>query len=103
MGPAAFVVVLVIALIISAQLTMMLDRHRTLVQRLQDLGWGGDAFGLLWIALLLSAATGALIGSLTNHPGPGAVIGLVIAIAGWVVAVVLAHRGTPARGKHTSS
>ncbi len=103
MGPVAFVVVLVIALIISAQLAMMLDRDRTLRQRLRDLGTGGDAFSLLWIAMLLLGATGALIGSLVTHPGPGASIGLGLALTTWITAVVLAHRRPPGPGRHTSS
>jgi hypothetical protein len=102
MGPAAYAVVLLIALLISAQLTMLLDRGRTFPQRLRNLGLTGDAFGLLWIGLLVLGATGALIGSLLNHPGPGASIGSGLALAAWLTAVVLAHRNPPGPGKHTA-
>ncbi|WP_432943427.1 hypothetical protein ACQPXM_00100 [Kribbella sp. CA-253562] len=103
MGPPAFVIVLVIALIISAQLSMMLDRSRTLSQRLRDLGGSGDAFGLHYIAMLMLGATGALFGSLLSHPGPGAATGLALALLTWLAAVVLAHRNPPGPGKHASS
>jgi hypothetical protein len=103
MGPPAFAIVLVIALIISAQLAMMLDRGRTVSQRLRDFGIGGDAFGLLYIAMLLLGATGALIGSLLAHPGPGAATGLALAVLSWLAAVVLAHRNPPGPGRHASN
>lgn len=103
MGPPAFAIVLVIALIISAQLAVMLDRGRTLSQRLRDLGTGGDAFGLLYIAMLVLGPTGTLLGSLLAHPGPGAAAGLALAVLTWLAAVVLAHRHRPGPGRHASS
>ncbi|MEV6284585.1 hypothetical protein [Kribbella sp. NPDC051770] len=94
---------LVIALIISTQLLMLQERGRPLAKRLRDLGWGGDAFGLLWIAFLLLGGIAAFIGSFFDHPGPAAAIGMALALACWSTAVILAHRGNPGPGKHTSS
>jgi hypothetical protein len=101
MGPPAFAVALVIALIISAQMAMLMDRDHTLAQKLRALG--SDAFGLLLIAALTLGSAGALIGSLLAHPGRGAATGLTLAVLTWLAAVVLAHRSPPGPGEHASN
>jgi hypothetical protein len=101
MSPPAYAVALVIALIISAQTAMLMDRDHTLSQKLRALG--PDAFGLLLIAALALGSAGALIGNLLAHPGPGGATGLTLAFVTWIAAVVLAHRNPPGPGKHTST
>ena len=41
---------LVVAVVISAQIVLLMGGRRPLDKRLRDLGTGGDAFGLLWAA-----------------------------------------------------
>ncbi|GAA3136460.1 hypothetical protein JOF29_001217 [Kribbella aluminosa] len=92
MGTVPYLLALVVAVVVSAQLLLTMKPNRPLAKRLRDLGTGGDAFGLLIVAILTLTATGALIGSLTNSPATGAAIGLVMALAAWTTAVIHAHR-----------
>jgi nitrate reductase gamma subunit len=60
-----FILGLVVALAISAQVLMLMECHRPIDKRLRDLGWGGDAFALLLVLMLTIGAVGAVVGSLS--------------------------------------
>ena len=94
---------LVVAVAISAQIVLLLGRRRPLDKRLRDLGAGGDAFGLLWAAVLTMGAAGAVIGSLLDVPGSGAAVGVVLALLTWIAAVIWAHRRPQPPARHQSS
>jgi hypothetical protein len=92
MGTVAFVLLVVVALVIDAQILMLMERHRPIDKRLRDLGWGGDAFGLLFVGMLTMGSIGAVVGSLVSAPGGGGAGGLALALLTWTVAVIWAHR-----------
>ncbi|WBQ06780.1 hypothetical protein [Kribbella sp. CA-293567] len=100
MGSVPFVLLLMIAIVISAQIFMLTDRHRPIDQRLRDLGTGGAAFSLLFVGMLTMGSTGALVGSLFSAPGGGGAGGLVLALLSWTVAVILAHRRPQPPARH---
>jgi nitrate reductase gamma subunit len=52
---------LVVAVMISGQIVLLMGGRRPLDKRLRDLGTGGDAFALLWAAVLTLGATAAVI------------------------------------------
>ena len=96
--------VLAVAVAISAQILLLMARGRPLDKRLRDLGaGGGDAFGLLLIALLTLGAAGAFIGSLLHAPGPGAATGLALALLTWTTAAIQAHRRPQPPARHQST
>src|SRR5438874_9849284 len=86
-GTVPFVLGLVVAVVISGQVLLPMERHRSIGKRLRDLGKGGDAFALLLAALLTFGAPAAVIGSLAGSPGRGGTAGLVLAFLTWTVAV----------------
>lgn len=100
MGTVPFVLVLVVALVLCAQILLLMDRHRRLDKRLRDLGTGGDGCALLLVAALALGATGAVIGSLLGNPGTGAAAGLVVAILAWGIAAIRAHRRPQPPARH---
>jgi hypothetical protein len=85
--------VLVVASVISAQVMMLMERGRSMRQRLRDLSGGGDASSLLLVAALMSGAVGAVVGSLGGGALVGGGVGIIVAMLGWTVAVAWAHRG----------
>lgn len=103
MGTVPFILGLVVALVVSGQLLMLMDRHRSIVMRLRDLGWGGDAFGLLLVGVLTVGAAGAVVGSLFSAPGGGAAAGLVLALLIWTAALIWAHRQPQSPARHQRS
>ena len=95
MGTAAYVIVLMVALVLSAQVLLLTERRRPLRHRLRDLGAGGDSFGILLAGVLTLGAVGALGGSVVGAPGFGGAVGVLLALLSWTTAVVRAHRRTP--------
>jgi uncharacterized membrane protein YfcA len=85
---------------VSAQLLMLMDRNVRFDGRLRDLNEFGDSVTLLGVGCLLGAALGAVVGSLFDSAGLGAVVGLAVAILSWVVAVVWAHRRPQPPARH---
>ncbi|NIK56934.1 hypothetical protein [Kribbella shirazensis] len=102
MGIAPFVLLLVVALVLSAQVLLLMERRRPLDKRLRDLGTGGDGCALLLAALLTLGATGAAIGSLLGSAGTGAAAGLALASLTWTTAVIHAHRRPQPPARHQS-
>lgn len=95
-----FVLVLVVAVVVSAQVLMLMEPRRAFDVRLRDLGRGGDAFALLLAGLLTSGAVGATVGSLAGSPGGGAATGLVLAFLTWTAAAIWAHRRPQPPSRH---
>lgn len=91
MGTAAYVIVLIVALVLSAQVLLLTARRRPLRHRLRDLGTGGDSFGILLTGLLTLGSAGAVGGSLAGAPAFGAAVGVLLALLIWTTAVVRAH------------
>lgn len=104
-GDIRSLVVLAIAVIVSAQILMVMERRNSIGVRLRDLGVGGDGISLLGIASLIGGASGALLGDLLGSPSLGATSGLLLAICTWATAVVCAHLQPepPARHRNPSS
>ncbi|WP_141854021.1 hypothetical protein [Kribbella jejuensis] len=100
MGIAAYVLVLLVAVVLSAQLLLLTARRRPLNSRLRDLATGGDSFTLLLAGLLTLGAIGAFVGSLAGTPATGASVGLLAAFLSWTVAVVRAHRRPQPPARH---
>ncbi len=94
---------LVVAVVISAQIVLLTGGRRPLDKRLRDLGAGGDAFGLLWAAVLTMGAVGAVIGSLLDGAGAGGAVGVVLALLAWIAAVIWAHRRPQPPARHQAS
>ncbi|MGW6280327.1 hypothetical protein [Kribbella sp. NPDC055071] len=88
----AFVLV---ASLISAQVVMLMERGRSMRERLGDVSWGGDASSLLLVAALMTGAVGAVVGSLRGGALIGAGVGIVVALLAWAAAVAWAHRQQP--------
>jgi hypothetical protein len=86
------VLVLIVAVVISGQVLMLMERGRSVRKRLRDLSLGGDASALLLVGALLCGALGMLLGSLWDRAVVGVVAGLVVDLMSWVAAVVWAHR-----------
>jgi hypothetical protein len=84
--------VLVVASVISAQVMMLMERGRSMRQRLRDLSGGGDASSLLLVAALMTGGVGAVVGSFGDGALAGGGAGVVVAVLGWTVAVAWAHR-----------
>ena len=103
MGTVPFVLLLVVALVISAQILMLMERHRPIDKRLRDLGKGGDAYALLFVGMLTIGSIGAVVGSLFSAPGGGGAGGLVLALLTWTVAVMWAHRRPQRPARHQRS
>ncbi|GAA1580906.1 hypothetical protein GCM10009804_41880 [Kribbella hippodromi] len=99
MRTVPFVLGLLVALVISAQILMLMQRRRPAAKRLRDLGTGGDAYALLFAGMLTATATGAVAGSLLDAPGSGAAAGLVLAVLTWTAAVLWTHR-RPSTRRH---
>ncbi len=99
-GTVPFVLGLLVALVISGQVLMLLERHRSIDKRLRDLGWGGDAFALLLVGMLTMGSAGAVVGSLFSAPGGGGAAGLVLALLTWTAAVIWAHRQPRSPARH---
>ena len=93
-SPLHYALVLLLALVIGAQVLMLMESDRSLRQRLRDLSWGGDASSVLLASALICGALGSLLGSLWGSAGIGAGAGLVLSVAGWAAAVGWAHRST---------
>ncbi|WP_328321179.1 hypothetical protein OHA70_23730 [Kribbella sp. NBC_00382] len=94
MTPLHYALVLLLAVVLSAQVLMLMESNRSLRQRLCDLSWGGDASSVLLAAALICGALGLLLGSLWWRAGLGAGAGLLLSVAGWAAAVGWAHRST---------
>lgn len=94
---------LVVAVVISAQIVLLMGGRRPLDKRLRDLGTGGDAFGLLWAALLTMGAVVGVIGSLLGVAGAGGAVGVVLALLTWTSAVIWAHRRPQPPARHQSA
>ncbi|MEV6272970.1 hypothetical protein AB0L64_37780 [Kribbella sp. NPDC051936] len=75
-----------IALVLSAQILLLMERDRPLAKRLRDLSTGGDALSILFAAFLTLGTLGALLGSLLHAPAPGAATGLTLALLTWITA-----------------
>jgi hypothetical protein len=95
-----YLLVLAVALVISAQVLMLMERGRPLDKRLRDLSWGGDASSLLLVAMLTVGASATVIGSLLGRPAIGGATGLVLALVIWTAAVVWAHRQSQLGPRH---
>jgi hypothetical protein len=90
-------------IVISAQILMLMERHRPIDKRLRDLGKGGDAYSLLFVGMLTIGSIGAVVGSLFSGPGGGGAGGLVLALLTWTVAVTWAHRRRQRPARHQRS
>jgi hypothetical protein len=91
---------LLVASLISAQVVMLMERRRSLCERLRDLSWGGDASGLLLVAALMAGGVGAVVGSLLGGALIGAGVGSIVALLVWAAAVAWAHRGPQTPPRH---
>jgi uncharacterized membrane protein YsdA (DUF1294 family) len=100
MGTVAALILLALAVIISAQLLMMMDRRKPLAARLRNLNEGGDSSGLLFIGLLLGGALGAVIGSLFNHASTAAAAGAGVGLLSWLFGLIWAHRRPQPPARH---
>lgn len=89
-GTIAWLVILVAALVLSAQLLMLTDRGKPWTKRLTDLGAGGDAYALAGAGMLTAGGVGAVVGSLLGYAGAGGAAGVVLALLAWTVVVVRA-------------
>ena len=56
MGAVAYLLLVVLAVLVSAQLLILMDRGIPLRKRLRDLGTGGDAASLLVVVLLMGSS-----------------------------------------------
>jgi len=101
-GVLPYALGLLIALVLSAQLLLLMERDRPLAKRLRDLSTGGDAFSILFAAFLTLGTLGALLGSLLHAPAPGAATGLTLALLTWITAVVQAHRRPQPPARHSA-
>lgn len=99
-GAIRYLLVLAIAVIISGQILMVIERGKSLTVRLRDLGLGGDGITLLGVALLIAGAAGALLGDLLGSASFGAGSGALLAACTWTAAVVLAHRQPEPPAQH---
>jgi hypothetical protein len=84
--------VLLVAVVVSAQVLMLMESDRSVRQRLRDLSWGGDASSVLLAAALICGALGLLLGSLWGSAGIGAGTGLLLSVVAWAAAVGWAHQ-----------
>lgn len=100
MGTLPALILLALAVIVSAQLLMMMGRRKPLATRLRSLDEGGDSSSLLIIGLLLGGALGAVIGSLFNNTGTGAAAGLGAGLLTWLLALVWAHKRPQPPARH---
>jgi len=100
MGTVTALILLVLAVIISAQFLMMMGRRKPLAARLRSLGEGGDSTGLLFIGLLLGGALGAVIGSLFNHASTGAAAGAGVGLLSWFLGLIWAHKRPQPPARH---
>jgi hypothetical protein len=100
MGTGGYLILLALAAIVSAQLLMMTDRHKSLDKRLRNLNEGGDSFALLGVGCLLGGALGAVVGSLFGDAGAGGAAGLAAGFLGWAVAVAWAHMRPQPPARH---
>ncbi|MEU4391955.1 hypothetical protein [Kribbella sp. NPDC023855] len=89
MGTTGYLLLLLLAVVLSAQTFLLMGRRKPLDKRLRDLG--NDSFGLLSIVLLLGGTLGALLGHLANHVPAGTAAGLATGFLTWIVAVIRAH------------
>lgn len=99
-GTIPCVLLLVVALVISTQIMMLMERHRAIDRRLRDLGMGGDAFSLLAIGMLTMGSAGAVVGSIVKAAGVGGAVGLALSLAVWTGAVLWAHRQPQPPARH---
>jgi hypothetical protein len=99
MGTGGYLLFLLLAAIISVQFLILGERRTSLDDRLRDLSIGGDAFLLTLVAMLISGALGALLGHFFDAPGPGAAIGLCVALLVAGAGITWAHRRRPGRNK----
>jgi hypothetical protein len=93
-------ILLALAAIVSAQLLMMMDRHKSWDKRFRNLNEGGDSFSLLGAGCLLGGALGAVVGSLFGAAGAGGAAGLGAGFLSWTVAVAWAHRRPQPPARH---
>ena len=87
-----YVLLVVVATIVGAQLLVLSSRRKPLATRLRDLSEGGDATMIGGTAILMCGSIGALMGHLLASPGTGAAAGMAVALVGTTIAVIWAHR-----------
>ncbi len=87
-----YVLLVVIATLVSAQLLVLSSRRKPLATRLRDLSEDGDTATIGGVAFLMCGSVGALIGHLLASPGTGAAAGTAVALVGTTIAVIWAHR-----------
>ncbi|MFG1816272.1 hypothetical protein ACGFIF_21130 [Kribbella sp. NPDC049174] len=92
MGTVGYLLLLLLAAIVSTQVLMLSSRRTPLDKRLRDLSEGGDAASLGIAASITFGALGAFIGHLFDAPGSGAAAGLAIALLSTAAAIIWAHK-----------
>ncbi|MEI8407295.1 MULTISPECIES: hypothetical protein [unclassified Kribbella] len=88
MSTVAYLLLVLLAALISSQLLILMDRGVPVRKRFRDLSEGGDAWFLLAVVLLLGSTVGAFAGNFLDAPGQGATVGLISAGAAWITGVV---------------
>jgi hypothetical protein len=88
MSTVAYLLLVLLAALISGQLVILMDRGVPFRKRFRDLSEGGDAWFLLAMVLLLGSTLGAFTGNLFEAPGQGATVGLIGGSLAWITAVV---------------
>jgi hypothetical protein len=91
MGAVAYLLLMVLAALVSAQLLILMDRGVPLRKRLHEYGVGGDATFLLVAVLLVGSTVGAFAGYFLDAVGVGATVGLAVGFGGWIVAAAWSH------------
>ncbi|MEV5960209.1 hypothetical protein AB0L70_00515 [Kribbella sp. NPDC051952] len=94
MGAVAYLLLVVLAGLISAQLLVLMDRGVPLRKRLREFGVGGDATFLLVTVLLMGSTVGAFAGYFLGATGVGATIGLAVGVTGWLVGAAWSFGGS---------
>ena len=92
MSTIRYLLALVIAIVVSLSMLMLMDRGRTLGQRLRDFSIGGDGWALIITSGLVLTVAGAVVGSLFDQVDAGVTAGLAIAIMLWIIELIWANQ-----------
>ena len=92
MSTTGYLLLVLLAAIISTQLLMLSSRRKPLTKRLRDLNEGGDAATIGFAVLISCAALGAFIGHFFDAPGPGTAAGMAVALLAMAAAIIWSHK-----------